>query len=45
MCSRLTIKTSDDVFIANFEHVSHLVLVFLHVIVGWVYDNFPRGIF
>ena len=27
--SKLTIKTSDDVFIVNFEHISHLFLVFL----------------
>ena len=47
VCSKLTIKTSErrhwrrsGVFIVNFEHISHLVLVFLfvhfeHVIVGW----------
>ena len=36
MCSKLTIKTPErhhwrhfDVFIVNFEHISHLVLVFL----------------
>ena len=35
ICSKLTIKTPEqrlasfDVFIVNFEHISHLVLVFL----------------
>ena len=36
MCSKLTLKTPErrpwrpsDVFIANFEHISYLVLVFL----------------
>ena len=34
ICSKLTIKTTDamrrsGVFIVNFEHISHLVLVFL----------------
>ena len=36
ICSKLTIKTLErhqwgrpDVFIVNFEHISHLVLVFL----------------
>ena len=36
ICSKLTIKTSEwrqwrcsDTFIVNFEHVSHLLLVFL----------------
>ena len=36
ICSKLTIKTPEqrqwrrsDVFIGNFEHISHLVLVFL----------------
>ena len=48
ICSKLTIKKPDrrqwrrsGVFIVNFEHILHLVLVFLlqnfeHVIVGWV---------
>ena len=32
MCSKLTIKTLEQrlgVFIVNFEHISHLVIVFL----------------
>ena len=29
ICSKLTIKTPDGVFIINFEHISRLVLVFL----------------
>ena len=29
ICSNLTVKTPDGVFIVNFEHISHLVLVFL----------------
>ena len=29
ICSKLTIKIPFDVFIVNFEHISHLVLVFL----------------
>ena len=47
ICSKLTIKTPErrqwrrsGVFIVNFEHISHLVLVFLynfeHLIAGWV---------
>ena len=49
ICSKLTIKTPErrhwccsGVFIVNFEHISHLVLVFLsivnfeYVIAGWV---------
>ena len=28
ICSKSTIKTSERVFIANFEHISHLALVF-----------------
>ena len=44
ICSKLTIKTPErrsGVFIVNFEHVSHLVIVFLllifeHVIANWV---------
>ena len=47
ICSKLTIKTPErrqwrcsGVFIVNFEHISHLVLVvsivnFEHVIAGW----------
>ena len=47
ICSKLTIKTSErrhwgrsDVFIVNFEHISHLALVFYivnfeHVIAAW----------
>ena len=41
ICSKLTIKTSQqrqwrhpDVFIVNFEHISHLVLVFLLLILN-----------
>ena len=41
MCSKLTIKTSErrhwrrsGVFIVNFEHISHLVLVFLLLILN-----------
>ena len=29
ICSKLTIKIPDGIFIVNFEHISHLVLVFL----------------
>ena len=31
ICSKLTIKTSErrQAFIVNFEHISHLILVFL----------------
>ena len=29
ICSKLTIKISSGIFIVNFEHISHLVLVFL----------------
>ena len=29
ICSKLTIKTPERAFIVNFEHISHLVLVFL----------------
>ena len=29
ICSKLTIKTPKGVIIINFEHISHLVLVFL----------------
>ena len=29
ICSKLTIKVKTGVLIANFEHISHLVLVFL----------------
>ena len=29
ICSKLTIKTHQNVFIVNFEHISHLVLAFL----------------
>ena len=44
ICSKLTIKTPEwrqNVFIGNFEHISHLVLVFLlltfeQVNAGWV---------
>ena len=47
ICSKLTIKTPErshwrrsSVFIANFEHISHLALVLLlltlKVIAGWV---------
>ena len=43
ICSKLTIKLPDRrhcVFLVSFEHISHLVLVFLltlkHVISGWV---------
>ena len=53
--SKLTIKTPErrhlrcsDVFVVNFKHTSHLVLVFLlltcncrleHVIAGWLFLN------
>ena len=48
ICSNLTIKTSVrrhwrrvDVFIVNFEHISHRVSIvnFEHVIVDWVNRN------
>ena len=46
-CSKLTIKTPErspwrqsDVFIVNFEHISHLVLFFL-----WLTLNMPLTIF
>ena len=29
ICSKLTIKIPDGIFTVNFEHISHLVLVFL----------------
>ena len=29
ICSKLTIKTPDGVFIVDFEHISHIALVFL----------------
>ena len=48
MCSKLTIKTPErrqwhrsGVFIVNFEHISHLVLVFLLLTLP---DNFFYGI-
>ena len=31
ICSKLTIKTGDSDFIINFEHISHLVIVFYNV--------------
>ena len=34
ICSKLTIKTP-GVFIVNFEHISHLVLVFLLLTLSW----------
>ena len=58
MCSKLTAKTPErrqwhcsGVFIVNFEHISHLVLMFQlltlsfeHVISSWIktYLNFDR---
>ena len=29
VCSKLTVGTPKNVFVVNFEHISHLVLVFL----------------
>ena len=31
ICSKLTIKTTSGDFIVNFEHISHIVLVFLMI--------------
>ena len=38
ICSKLTINPYSGVFIVNFEHISHLVLVFLLLILnaGWI---------
>ena len=47
ICSKLTVKTAErcqwrrsGVFIVNFEHISHLVLVFLLLILNML---FPAG--
>ena len=57
ICSKLIIKTLErrrwrcsGVFIVNFEHISHLVLVFLlvnfeHVIAGWGVAIFRGSLF
>ena len=39
-CSKLTIETQEQVFIVNFKHVSHLLLVFLLLTLN---EQLPAG--